>query len=303
MGRITKLQSWTLLLTVTLWPLPAAAQSLAWKFAPGDNFEITLDQETRVDTVVDRREVNRSNQTTLTISWQVQSLQEDQAVIRQTIDRVVTELTMPGEKGALTVRYDSKEDKPRSEAKRMADSFSRIIGQPVFITISPRGEIADVEIPPETLESLRQMPGSIQGRKMFEAESIREMFAQSGLQLPESATAESWESTRNFSIGTPQVFQLTTKYTLQDATANPLQIDFTGDLKLIEDSEERPAELEFENLSLAGQQASGSILFDTQTGNCVSSQSTTMLKTRTRYRDMEVMATVNSQITMSVLRK
>ncbi|MGI9515508.1 MAG: DUF6263 family protein [Pirellulaceae bacterium] len=283
--------------------IPCAAQSLAWKFAKGDSFVINIQQDTTVKTVVDRRVVDQNNQMTMEIDWVVDRVDSDAAVVRQTITRIVAELTMPGADGPRTVNYDSANEKHKGDARRMASSFSCIINQPIHVTITSRGEITGVEVPEETLESLRQMPGSIQGRRMFEEDSIRELFVQAGMQLPEPDAGNSWETKREFRIGTPQKFNLTTKYSIADADKNPLKIQFTGTLALIEDTGQRPPELEFENIELADQESSGTISFDTESGNCTSSNSTTMLKTRTRYRDMEVMSTVDSSVKMTVERK
>lgn len=275
---------------------PIQAQDLSWKFETGDRFDIQMDQTTSVQTVVDRRVVEQTTQMGLTMTWQVVSKQDDLAVIRQTIDRVTVELTMPSEKGAETTLYDSAVEKPQGNAKRMAKSFGPILGQPIEVCISPSGQISKVEIPEATLESLRKMPGSVQGRKMFEEASVREMFSQAGLLLPEKEGENTWQTSREFKIGLPQTFRMTTDYSIVDGETNPVQITVNGSLELIEDTGKRPPELEFENIKLISQKSTGSVQFDKEAGNCVSSISETELKTRTRYRDMEVMATVNSDV-------
>ena len=291
------------LLLVILWCMPAESQTLSWQFAKGDVFDIQIQQSTAVNTVVDRRLVEQTNRTTMDIAWQVLDFQDDVATIQQTIKRVRVELSMPGEKGPAITNYDSAEEKQTGDAKRMNASFSRIIDQPVNLSVTPQGEIREVDIPEKTLDSLREMPGSVQGRKMFDAASVREMFSQSGLQLPADNTESTWQSTRDFKIGLPQTFRLTTKYSLADKAQNPVKIDFTGELELLEDSGERPAELDFENVALTAQKSSGSLMFDSVKGNCVSSNSETQIKTRTQYRDMEMVVTVDSTVKMSFTRK
>ena len=96
---------------------------------------------------------------------------------------------------------------------------------------------------------------------------------------------------------------MTTKYSLADREQNPVKIDFTGELELLEDSGERPAELDFENVALTAQKSSGSLMFDSVKGNCVSSNSETQIKTRSQYRDMEMVVTVDSTVKMSFTRK
>ncbi|MDG2013512.1 MAG: DUF6263 family protein [Pirellulaceae bacterium] len=291
------------LLLATLWCVPAESQTLSWQFAKGDVFDIQIQQSTAVSTVVDRRLVEQTNQMTMDITWQVLNFQDGVATIEQTIKRVRIELSIPGEKGPSVTNYDSAEEKQKGDAKRMGASFSRLIDQPVNLSVTPQGQIRKVDIPEKTLASLREMPGSVQGRKMFDVASVREMFSQSGLQLPADSTETQWQFTRNFKIGLPQTFRLTTEYSIADTEQNPVKIDFTGELELIEDSGERPAELDFENVALTGQKSSGSLMFDSEKGNCVSSNSKTQLKTRTQYRDMEIMATVDSTVEMTFNRQ
>lgn len=282
--------------------VPVHAQDLSWKFSTGDQFDIQIDQGTEVQTVVDRRVVEQTTQMGLTITWQVLNIKDDLAIIRQTIDRVTVELTMPAEKGAETTRYDSALEKQQGNAKRMAKSFGPILGQPIEISMTPKGEIKKVKIPEATLESLRKMPGSVQGRKMFEEASVREMFSQAGLSLPNKGE-NTWQTSREFKIGLPQTFRMTSDYSIVDGDTNPIQINLNGSLELVEDTGKRPADLEFENIELVSQKSTGKIAFDSEAGNCVSSNSETELKTRTRYRDMEVMATVNSLVNLTVSRK
>jgi len=291
-------------------PVPqAGAQSLVWKFAEGDQFGVSVDQESSVNTVVDRRAIDQTSRMTMEMSWDVESV-DDQgtARLRQTIGRIVATLTVPGQEGPKsprTVNYDSSQEEFRGDAKRMHDSFSKIIDQPVFLTITARGEIKDVEVPKETLASLREMPGSMQGRKMFEPESIREMFMQAGIQLPEDTSSGSWQTTRDFAIGTPQKFVQNLDYTIVDAEASPLRITFAGTLQVSQpaDPADRPEGIEFDSLEIVEQDSSGTITFDVEAGNCTSSEAVTMLKTRAAYRDMRVVATINSKVNVLIERK
>ena len=285
----------------------AAAQSAGWKFAKGDQFSINLKQTSSVETVVDRRVINQNSEMTMDIQWEVAEMQGDNALVQQTITRIVSSLTIPGDEGVntpKTIEYDSDVEKPRGDSKRMHASFSRIINQPITLTIAANGEIVEVDVPEATLESLRQMPASMQGRKMWELESIRETFSNAALKFPGDEQQE-WQAKRDFSIGSPQKFSQTLDYSIADATSKPLKIDFTGKIAVVESmgSSERPEGIEFDSLEIEDQATSGQIVFDTESGNCTSSKSTTMLKTRSAYRDMQVVATINSAVDMTVERK
>ena len=80
----------------------AAAQSAGWKFAKGDQFSINLKQTSSVETVVDRRVINQNSEMTMDIQWEVAEMQGDNALVQQTITRIVSSLTIPGDEGVNT---------------------------------------------------------------------------------------------------------------------------------------------------------------------------------------------------------
>lgn len=279
-------------------------ETIRWKFATGDSFSVTIHQETSVNTKVDVRNVAQSNQMDLTIDWQVQSVDKDgTATINQKITTIIASITIPDKTGKPVVHeYDSSAEKHSGDARILASSLSKLLDQTVTITMSSRGEIADVKIPDETQDSLRQMPGSIEGRQAFSTESLREIFQTTGTELPELAivVGESWLVKRAFSIGSPHQFTRETTYTLADGG----EINF--DSKLVLNSvaaAPEKSEAEFDSWVIEEQKSTGMIQFDLQAGHASSSDSETMLKTKTNYQGMKVTTTMNSKVQTSIERK
>jgi hypothetical protein len=274
-----------------------------WKLAEGDQFEIRMVQNTSTETVVDVRTVAQSSDMTLTLDWQVESVDEDgTARIRQTISAIQARVVLPESDGPVTVEYDSANERHSGRAKQLADSFSRLIGQPVFVTMTSRGEITDVEIPEETMESLRQMPGSMEGRQAFSLESIREMFQASGTSFPEAAIGpgQSWKVSREFNIGTPH--QL-----LRETTCTPGdngRIDFSSTLSIRDiKPPDSDSSVETTPWTILSQESGGHMVFDAEAGHPVSSQSKTALATRSTYHALEVTTKIDSSIEIAIQKR
>jgi hypothetical protein len=176
------------------------------------------------------------------------------------------------------------------------------VNQPVTVTINPRGIITSVVVPDKTLESLRQMPGYVEGRQAFSVESIRELFQSAGTELPEKniAVGESWVSKRPFTIGSPHQFTRETTYTLQDdGKVNVRSRLVLNGLQ----GGQRDAATEFDTWAIEDQKSTGSLAFDIADGYCRESSAETMLKTRTQYQGMKVATTITSRLRTQTERK
>ena len=283
----------------------AAAQDspLQWRFAKGDKFAIVLDQTSSVETTVDRREVSQKTELNMSVSWSVDSVDDDgTARITQRIQGVRITLDLPGAMGRNIQKYDSNSDeKPTGDATRLKASFDCIVDQPVTVIINRKGEITDVEIPKETMARLREMPASMQGREAFTPESIRETFSQATIVFPDKplANGDSWSSERAFSMP-PQKFKQVSTYTFQGPTSETSidQIDIRSELS-VDNTNSKTDENQIE---IIDQSLSGTLLFDRDGGHCSESISNTMMVTRVPYRDMEITSRVKSQLKMSFTR-
>ncbi len=291
-----------------LWPVaPVSAQTLQWKFSEGDSFAIRIEQSSQVVTRVDRREVDQQSKTELDIDWVVDSIDEQgNARIIETITGIRAELNMPGE-GIRPILYDSAVEKHSGDARRLEDNFAKLVNQPFTIVMTPQGEIVAVEIPEETMEQIRKMPASMQGRKMLTRESLAETFAHSGTNLPQGdvSAGDTWTATRDFSIGTPQSFEQTTNYTLGEAQGDSYPVTFVSELAIADPDRQRDpeSEVQFEALEIEQQESSGQMVFDAVAGHCRESSVQTKIHTKSMYRDMEVRAQITSQIKMTISRE
>ncbi len=279
------------------------ASALVWKFAKGETFAITMQQTSSVETTVDRRTVNHSTEMTLKMNWLVESVDTNQvARIKQTITGVNLSMIMPSSEGPKVIEYDSSsEARPTGDAARIAESFGRLINQPVFVSVTPRGEITAVDIPSETMESIREMPGSMEGRQSLSLESIRNMFRQANVVLPEEPIApnDSWTAEKTFELP-PQAFNQKTTYNFSgnhtdESDVTVAVVNFSSVLDVQQDKNEANSA----QLKITEQSLTGELRFDANAGFCHASNSETLIKTQATYRDMQIRTTVNSQLNVS----
>src|SRR5690606_33703455 len=126
----------------------------------------------------------------LLINTVVKSVNPDgSAKAEQTIDRVQMKMVMPNpqaEGGKTTVEVDSasKEQPQDLSAQAIAANVSRMVGQAISMTISPRGEMTDIVLP-EALTKAQGVAAAGGGDSQIE-----QMFKQSGLRLPAEAISE-----------------------------------------------------------------------------------------------------------------
>ena len=291
---------------------PAMSQAqetnLRWKFADGDAFALSIVQDMSVDTSMDRRKLNESKKVTMDFDWKVESVTDEVARIRQVLTRVQATVVMPAEKGAQTIEYDSNNEKHSTAGERRLDkSFSKVVNMPVFIFMNPQGEVVDVEIPEDTMAQMREMPGSMQGRMMFELPQLQSTFANAGTMLPKEPVKEggTWQTKRDFAIGTPQKFNLTSDFTIEKQDGDMLSIKVKSTVAPIKDSSEKPAgdKIEYEDLEIVEQNSTGTINFDVAKGNCSNSSSTLTMQTQAKYRDMQLKVAIKNTSTLTVERK
>ncbi len=288
-------------------PLPASGQevTLTWKFIAGQSCEVVVQQTSSVETAVDRRVVNHESEMHLWLDWIVESVDEKGAAkMKQVITAVKLSMTMPGGDGQEMIQYDSRAaDKPTGSAARVAESFGRLINQPVTLTILPSGEITDVDIPAETMESIRKMPGSMEGRDALSPESLRNMFQQATAVLPDAPIrpGDSWTRQRSFELP-PQTFDQTTTYTLSSNSDSEdgHRIQYTSKLNVVKSADQLAA---LTNLKIDEQSLAGELVFDAENGFCTRSESNSLIKTQAEYRDMKVNTAVTSQLTVQFKRK
>lgn len=282
---------------------------LRWKFVEGDSFQVKLGQTSNIKSNVNDRKVSTGQEVQVWMEWAVDSIDDRSAKMTWKFTRVASksETVQATKKDSgdsaipEVIEFDSDADEPENlAAKKLWKGVKPLIDQPFEVTMTDRGEIIDVTIPTKTMEALREFSGSMRVRRLMEEEGIKEVIGQSMCVLPEEEAKPgyTWSSTRTFDIPMGKIRQVTT-YTYQgDSTdsENPgLVINVSSEAAVdsfVEDG--RP------KLEIKSQNSSGKIRLDNEAGFVKSADVSAKMETVTPYRDMEILATMETNLKLNI---
>lgn len=167
--------------------VPAVAQAadpLTWKFNAGDehHYKMTQDMQMSIQSAGQQTDMNIKQD--LYMTWKVEELLDDgSANLTQKIDRMKMTMKMQGQ----TLEFDSAEpDKSQGPlANQLAPLFKALTSTSFDVTMSPRGEITDVEIPKELIEAIQSSPGAATMGDLASEEGFKNLVQQGALTLPE----------------------------------------------------------------------------------------------------------------------
>lgn len=285
------------------------AAVLKWKFAEGDRFSQKLLQESQLTSLVDVRGATQSNEIEIDLDWVVRSVDnKGHALIEQRIAAVRTTIKLPGPKGGvIEYRFDSGSDTVDTESVFVADSIRPLINQLVLVTMTPQGLITGIELPDETLESLRKIPVTTEGVEAFSIGALNELFQACGMELPEKeiAPGESWVLNKPVSVSAGQQFIRESTYTLGEegritVASKLVPAAGTGEAT---DKTKNPGGARFDPWVISDQSSTGTIEFDIESGYARSSSQKTRLVTLTQYHGMRCTTTLTSTATSMIGRK
>lgn len=247
-----------------------AADPLVWKLEPGltNRYEMTQKMDMKMN-VGGGAETSVGVEQTINFSWTVDSIKDDgAAVLKQKIDRMQMTITAnDGQKSQI----DSASDKPpEGQAAQLAPLLKEFTSSAFTVTMNPRGEILEVEVPESLVKALQGIPGAAVMGDLTTAEGFKKLVKQTSFTIPETlepgaqwtATAE----TKNPAIGT-QVIETTYKY------EGPREVDgktmevFTPTLVMKYEAGDGGTKIE-----VVGQESSGEILFNRDDGRLESSK-------------------------------
>jgi hypothetical protein len=191
------------------------------------------------------------------MSWTVDEVQPDgSAMLRQKIDRV--QLTIESPNGEV-VRYDSQsQDEPKNFSAMIAPLFRAMTSSEVVVSMTPRGQVADVEVPENLMEAMRAAPGADLLGELATADGFKKLVSRSTFELPESLELkDEWTTTmetENPMLG-KQTIETTYRY------VGPKDVDGQQF-----EAFEPKLEISFADAEVAEQESSGEILFSRAAG-------------------------------------
>lgn len=256
-------------LAVSGWAAVAYAQSAArgqsasdkparlrWKFSKGQQLEYLF--------VLDTTAAVSAQNSTLTFNttWQIDSVDgEGTAEINYTFDRVRVNATFGNQPP-----FDADSAKKNAEgefATRMAAIFDAMVGKPGRMTISALGKVSNVELPEGMADKLKSAPALGQLAALFNEGLCKRIAESSALELPEKAVTagQTWTQSQEIKYPGQGRQTLKTTYTFEG-------VENRGGRTLAKIAPE--VEVDFpdaeKSLTIAKQDSSGTIYFDTGSG-------------------------------------
>jgi hypothetical protein len=166
-------------------PTANAADPLAWKFAPGltNRYRMTQDTYLTINSGATGDAKTRSL-VTIDLSWTVQKVNDDgSAVLKQQIDRLQIKAET-GDSQVAEIDSASKED-PQGQAATLVPLLKALTSGSFTVTMTPRGEVKDVEVPEAIIEALKNQPGAAQMGDLATPEGFKKLVGQASFVLPE----------------------------------------------------------------------------------------------------------------------
>ena len=264
-----------------------ADEPLVWKFTSGDEHHYRMTQ--LVDMQMKLSETGPNLDTgaeqLIDLTWKVEAVDEQgHAKIRQTVDRTRMKMQAPGQP---TLKYDSdSEDDPAGFAAMLTPLYRAMIEHAFSMTMSPRGEITNVEIPEQLSLAMKNVPGIDKKDEMFSSDGFKTLVQNNSLVLPKPADlSPGYQWSKNTSMESKQfgssAFTMTYRY-LGPYEVKGKEIEaFSVSMKMEFGKTIAGVELE-----ILDQKSAGEILFDREAGRLESSK---------LQQDVELQVTVAGQ--------
>ncbi len=292
----------------------AGAQTtpLRWKFAKSDQFEIAIEQTTKLETEADLVKQNIDTSSAVSFRWLVQELDaKGIAQIDMVVQSVQLKISMPVSNGVRTLEVDTAatpEAKPDVQETEMLQNLQAVVGKTIRIQVTDRGEIISVVLDAAMKDAIRQAPQSMQIRELVTEDGLRELFASGAPVLPENEikTGESWTVTRDFANPTGQFRrEQTLTWSGSETHDNTAQekIDVRAQLTLLNPppSPAQPSDIATK-LAIKSQNTTGTIWFDSEKGMITAGAVKSTLVTESPYRDKAIVTRITSQVELKVIR-
>jgi hypothetical protein len=173
-----------------------AAEPLAWKFTPGATNRYRLTQDLTVTMIpAAGGEVATTARNSMDMTMTVAETKDDgSAVIKQKFDRIRMSVQVAGGPAA---EFDTQSTAEAEGFAALVAPLLREMARSEFtLTMTPRGEIKDVEIPEAMLRALAGSPGAQALGDLATAEGFQRSIRGAAFELPEKLDAgEQWTTT------------------------------------------------------------------------------------------------------------
>ena len=246
------------------------AETLRWKFKPGETLRYTMVQQTTQGMKAMGQDLKTSLNQTVDLHWSVKNVASDGvAELSQTIDRIRTKVEGPGS----SFEYDSQAGKdPEGQiASMLTPMLKALVGAEFTFKMNGRGELSDIKVPPKLIDSLRQAGPAANAGGMFSEEGMKNLISQSSLTLAEGPLEKGKSWTQQAKVPVPMLGTMVTDKTYTFDGPSPKE---AGLLEILLDTKVtiEPAADSNIAVKITSQKGTGEFAFDPQAGRVVSSR-------------------------------
>lgn len=279
-------------------PVAYAQTTLRWKFVKGQQFVVHCGQQTEVETSVNNKPRRASLEMQMQLAWQVESVDDaGVATMQQSFTRLQLKTTAPETEPVV---YDSAATtKPTGTAREIAAGISPLVGAKFTVQMDGRGNVVGVEIGDETKQALEKLPPDSQLKPLLSAEGLTNLFRLGGGQLPEKPvqSGDTWpaDNETETPLGTlvqQGLFTFVGQVPIGEKQFDKIELKATAKLRPKADA---PVTLQKQE-----QTKTGTLLFNTDAGHAVVSETKLTSQSVRPFRDNQVQVRLDSTTKIEV---
>ena len=276
------------------------AETLRWKFKPGETLRYTMVQETTQGMKAQGQNIKTVLNQTVDLHWSVKNVASDGvAELSQTIDRVRTKVEGPGN----SFEFDSQAGKdPEGQiAAMLTPMLKALVGAEFTFKMNGRGELSEIKVPQKLIESLRQAGPAANAGGMFSEEGMKNLISQSSLTLAEGALEKGKSWTQQAKVPVPMLgtMVMDKTYTFDGPSSkDPGQLQILLETKVALE----PAADSNIAVKITSQKGTGDFTFDPQAGRVVSSRVNDKLQMSLSVMGQELEQSTDTLTSMTLVK-
>lgn len=171
-----------------------------WKFKPGESLDWQMNQTMEMSMILGDMPVTTNMDYDFAMTWAIREVDADGlAKCSMRIDQIRMRMKIAEQE--LIFDTNNKEANVDGPLAAAAEIFNALAGLQYDVSMSPSGEVTEVEFNEEAREKLKKLqnnPAMGQLAQMFSAEGMKQMMAQTSGVFPteEVAVGQTWERTQ-----------------------------------------------------------------------------------------------------------
>ena len=282
--------------------LQVEAETLQWKFAVGDVYQLEVQQTVKQTTTVLLQPVEATTSLSMGVRWEITAIRPDgSAELTQTFEKI--SLKVQAEDSA-EVDYDSDRTKqPSASGNQLHQAISPLLKTPFQIVMQPDGQISEVKASEDSLKKIREASGSVKLRAAMSPEGLQNMLALVSTPLPEKEVqaGDTWQRERRSGVGGQELeVAHNFKYT------GPEEVDGVELAKIEFSTTLKPADAEGASAQgpvIQSQDSTGVYWFDAGSGYPTRCEQTQTLVTNKKLREFTIEVSATSQTRCSLTKQ